>query len=116
MNFEAPLSEWHIGVLATRRAAFVDVFRDILLTVPNDRSHRGRDILRTSAIAGWSHLVGSVKSGALLVAGRLTYGNDEVVERFCLACKGQRNGLAGISASDGAAVVTMQHKIIESST
>jgi scyllo-inositol 2-dehydrogenase (NADP+) len=115
MNFQAPLSEWHIGVLGTRRAAFVDMFRDILLTVPNDRSHLGRDILRTSAIAGWAHLVGTVKSGALLVTGRLTYGNDEVVERFGLACQGEVNALAGISASDGIAVVTMQHRIIEAS-
>jgi scyllo-inositol 2-dehydrogenase (NADP+) len=115
MNFEAPLSEWHVGVLATKRAAFVDVFRDILVTVPNDRSHLGRDILRTSAIASWSHLVGTVKSGARLVAGRLTYGNDEVVSRFSRACLGELGALDGIAASDGAAVVSMQHKIIEAS-
>jgi scyllo-inositol 2-dehydrogenase (NADP+) len=113
MNFQAPLSEWHIGVLAAKRAAFVDVFRDILVTVPNDRTHLGRDILRTSAIAGWSHLVGTVRSGTRSVAGRLTYGNDEVVERFCRACQGEANAVAGISASDGTAVVKMQHHVVE---
>jgi scyllo-inositol 2-dehydrogenase (NADP+) len=115
MNFEAPLSEWHVGVLGTNMAAFVDVFRDILVTTPNDETHLGRDILRTSASAGWSHLVGTVKSGLLLATGRLSYGNDEVVRKFCLACQGERSALAGIAASDGAAVVGMQHRVIEAS-
>jgi scyllo-inositol 2-dehydrogenase (NADP+) len=115
MNFEAPLSEWQIGVLGTKKAAFIDVFRDILVVVPNDGTHYGRDILRTSATAGWSHLAGTVTSGVLLLTGRLSYGNDEVVRRFCLACQGQRSALAGISAADGAAVVGMQHRVIEAS-
>ncbi len=113
MNFTAPLSEWHIGVMGTKRAAFVDVFRDILVAIPNDGAHLGRDILRTSAAASWAHLVGTVQSGRLLTAGRLFYGNDEVVMKFCLACQGERNALAGISAADGVTVVKMQHRIVE---
>ena len=115
MNFDAPLSEWHIGLLGTKKAAFVDVFRDILVTVPNDGTHFGRDILRTSASAGWTHLAGTVTSGLLLMTGRLAYGNDEVVRKFCLACQGQSSALAGISAADGAAVVGMQHRVIQAS-
>jgi scyllo-inositol 2-dehydrogenase (NADP+) len=113
MNFIAPLSEWHIGVMGTKRASFVDVFRDILVAIPNDGAHQGRDILRTSAAASWSHLVGTAQSGLLLIAGRLSYGNDEVIKRFCLACQGEQNALAGISAADGVAVVKMQHRIVE---
>jgi scyllo-inositol 2-dehydrogenase (NADP+) len=115
MNFQAPLSEWHIGVLGSRGAAFVDVFRDILVETPNDQAHLGRDILRTSAAATWSHIVGTVKSGLLLSVGRLTYGNDEVVRRFCLACQGESGALVGISAADGVAVVGMLHRVIDAS-
>jgi scyllo-inositol 2-dehydrogenase (NADP+) len=113
MNFQAPLSEWHIGVLGTERAAVIDIFRDVLVVVPNDGSHLGRNILRTTVSAGWSHLAGTVESGALLAAGRLSYGNDEVVRRFCLACQGEQGALDGISASDGLAVVRMQHQVLE---
>jgi len=116
MNFQAPLSEWHIGVLGTRGAAFVDIFRDILVTVPNDGEHLGRNILRTSAVAGWGHLVGTAESGVLLAARRLSYGNDDVVMNFCRACQGDSGTLSGISAVDGVAVVQMQHRIIESAT
>jgi predicted dehydrogenase len=113
MNFQAPLSEWHIAVFGERHAAFVDVFRDILVVMPNDESHLGRDILRTSASAIWSHTFGTFKSGSRLMAQMLTYGNDEVIRRFCLACRGQPEALAGISAADGLAVVQMQHRVIE---
>lgn len=115
MNFRAPLSEWHVGLLGTRAAIFIDVFRDVLVQIPNDRSHLGRDILRTSAAAGWSHFVGTVKSGLLLSVGRLTYGNDEVIERFIRACQGDSGALVGISAADGVAVVGMLHQVIDAS-
>jgi len=113
MNFQAPLSEWHIGVLGTESAAFIDVFRDVLVVVPNDGSHLGRNILQTTLSASWSHIAGTVGSGVLLIAGRLSYGNDEVVRKFCLACLGETGALDGISAADGLAVVKMQHEIVE---
>jgi predicted dehydrogenase len=115
MNFQAPLSEWHIGVLGSKGAAFVDIFRDILVVVPNDGSHLARDILRTSAAAMWSHGFGTLESGVLLAVGRLAYGNDEVVRRFCLACQGERDVLGGISGIDGAAVVSMQNQVVNAS-
>jgi predicted dehydrogenase len=114
MNFQAPLSEWHIAVLGSKGAAFVDMFRDILVVVPNDGTHLAREILGTSVRVGWSHLLGTIQSGLLLAAGRLSYGNDEVVRRFCLACGGDRSALAGMSAADGVAVVSMQHLVIDS--
>jgi scyllo-inositol 2-dehydrogenase (NADP+) len=115
MNFRAPLSEWQVGVLGSKGIGVVDLFRDVLVTTPNDRAHLARDILGTSVAAGWSHAVGTVKSGVLMTAGRLSYGNDEVIRRFCLACAGDRQALAGMSASDGAAVVAMQHRVIDAS-
>ena len=115
MNFQAPLSEWHIALLGSRQAALIDVFRDILIVVPNDREHLGRDILRTSLVAGWGHLVGTATSGLRVMAGRLDYGNDELFRRFFAACRGDSAALQGISASDGLAVVSMQHRVIEAS-
>ena len=112
MHFEAPVSEWHIVLLGTKCAVGIDLFRDLLVIVPNDNSHLGRDILRTSAAAGFGHLMGTLKSGLGTVTGRLTYGNDEVMRRFCLACQGEVEAISGISASDGIAVVSMQHTVI----
>jgi len=111
MNFDAPVSEWHLVVLGSERLAIVDIFRDVLVVARNDGPHLGRHILRTSADVVRSHLSGVIRSGSLLLAGRLSYGNDTVIARFAQAC---RTGLPpqGISAQDGLRVVELQHQVL----
>jgi predicted dehydrogenase len=113
MRFEAPLSEWHLAVMGSRRMAVVDIFRDVLVVMPNDGGHTATDIMRTTASTIFSHLSGVAISGALLLAGRLSYGNDEVVRRFVQSCQtGQPPN--GISAVDGLRVVELQHQVLAS--
>jgi scyllo-inositol 2-dehydrogenase (NADP+) len=111
MHFEAPVSEWQLMVVGSRRLAVVDIFRDILVTLPNDGEHSAREILRTSAEAGARHLVGAVTSGVLHASGRLAYGNDEVMHRFVSSCR-TRSQPRGIGGQDGAAVVALQHAVL----
>lgn len=111
MHFEAPVSEWHVMVVGSRRLAIIDIFRDILVTLPNDGEHSARDILRTSAEAGVRHLVGAITSGVLHASGRLAYGNDEVMRRFVSSCR-NRADPASMSGTDGAAVVALQHAVL----
>ena len=111
MHFEAPVSEWHLMVVGSRRLAIIDIFRDILVTLPNDGEHSAREILRTSAEAGVRHVVGAVTSGLLHASGRLAYGNDEVMRRFVTSCR-NRADPARMSGADGAAVVALQHAVL----
>ena len=111
MNFEAPVSEWHVMVVGSKRVAVADLFRDILVVVRNDGSHRARDILRTTRDAFSTHMLGFIKSGVLLAMGGLRYGNDEVIVRFIQAVQEQKPP-QGISGSDGLWVLEMQHRII----
>jgi scyllo-inositol 2-dehydrogenase (NADP+) len=112
LSFEAPVSEWHLAVLGSRRLAVVDVFRDILVTTANDGRHGPLDILRTSFEAGLGHYRGVLSSGALHALGRLSYGNDEVMRRFVSACLDGREP-DGISGADGRQVVALQHAVME---
>lgn len=114
MNFEAALSEWHITVMGTRMVGIVDIFRDILVTLPNDRSHRAREILTSSGSAILTHLSGFVQSGALMMRKKLFYGADIVLERFINEMDGKRNATE-ISAAQGAKIVNMQHEIMNKS-
>src|SRR5262249_38380009 len=75
MDFEAPLSEWHVAVMGSRCMAVADLFRDVLVIVGNDGMHRGREILGTTWSALRMHVGGVATSGALLVSRRLSYGN-----------------------------------------
>jgi scyllo-inositol 2-dehydrogenase (NADP+) len=105
MSFGASVSEWQFVVVGDRSVAALDVFRDILLVLPNDSSHRAREILRTSAHAAGGHLSGVFSSGIRLAGRRLDYGNDQVVGRFVDAVSGVPGRLAWISGEDGRAVV-----------
>jgi predicted dehydrogenase len=111
MNFEAPVSEWHLTVLGSRSLAVVDVFRDVLVLVPNDREHLARHIVTTSASAVGSHLIGVAGSGIKLALGHLAYGNDVVMARFADACR-TRIAPDGISARDGLEVVRLQRAVL----
>jgi predicted dehydrogenase len=111
MNFEAPVSEWHVVLLGDRGLATVDVFRDIATFVPNDELHRTRQVLRTSIAGTVAHWWGYARSGPAHMRGRLRYGNDEVFRRFARAVRSGRSpeGIAGV---DGLAVVRAQHDLL----
>jgi scyllo-inositol 2-dehydrogenase (NADP+) len=112
MSFTASVSEWQFVVVGDRAVAALDVFRDILLVVPNDGSHRAREILRSSARVVGGHLAGVASSGVRLVGRRLDYGNEEVVRRFVDAATGLPDRLAWISGEDGRAVVACLETIL----
>jgi predicted dehydrogenase len=112
MNFEAPVSEWHVAVLGDNGLGVVDLFRDIAVFTPNDRDHHAADVVRTSASASWHHWLGYLRSGPGHVVGRLRYGNDEVFDRFHAAVRSGKPP-AGISSDDALAVLRVQHWILE---
>jgi scyllo-inositol 2-dehydrogenase (NADP+) len=111
MFFESPVSEWHFAVLGDQGLGVVDMFRDIYVRLPNDNGHTASTILRTSLAATWQHWAQHFSSGLLHVAGRLSYGNEVVYERFAAAI---RNGSspAGISDADALDVLRLQHAIL----
>jgi predicted dehydrogenase len=106
MSFGASVSEWQFVVVGERMVAALDIFRDILVLLPNDGRHRAREILRTSASAVGGHLAGVASSGTRLVGKRLSYGGSEVVSRFVDAVEGRRERATWMTAEDGAEVVT----------
>jgi scyllo-inositol 2-dehydrogenase (NADP+) len=112
MSFGASVSEWQFIVVGTRGVAALDVFRDILVVVPNDGSHRAREILRSSAYMVAAHVAGIASSGARVVGRRLLYGNDEVVRRFVDAVEGRPERLRWIAGQDGQAVVACMEDIL----
>ena len=112
MNFEAPVSEWHVAVLGDNGLGVVDLFRDIAVFTPNDRDHKAADVIRTSTSASWHHWLGYLRSGPGHVLGRLRYGNDEVFARFHAAVRSGTPPEA-ISSDDALAVLRVQHWILE---
>jgi predicted dehydrogenase len=105
MSFNASVSEWQFVVVGRDAVAALDVFRDILVVLPNDGSHRAREILRSSGRMVLGHVGGVASSGARLVGKKLSYGNDEIVGRFIDAVEGRPERVQWMSGEDGRAVV-----------
>jgi hypothetical protein len=113
MNFEAPLSEWHVAVMGDNGMATLDLFRDIAVYTPNDNGHLSMDVLRSSASASWHHWRGYLTNGIAHLRGRLRYGNDEVFRRFHAAATTGSQPPA-IGPEDALSVLKMQHWIVDS--
>ncbi|GAB4482289.1 MAG: hypothetical protein OHK0031_04830 [Anaerolineales bacterium] len=114
MNFEAALSEWHIIVQGSKVVGVVDIFRDILVTLPNDGAHRAREILTSSLSVFASHAVGFFTSGLMLAQGKLFYGADVVWQKFIDELDG-KGATQEISARRGLRILEMQHQVMSQS-
>jgi predicted dehydrogenase len=88
MVMEAPVSEWHLVIVGSRRVVVADLFRDILVEVPDDGEHTPVRVLRTSRAALLGHVAGVISSGIQYARGHLLYGHDVFAHRFVRAVQG----------------------------
>lgn len=112
-NFESPVSEWYLMVAGSDGYGIVDIFRDIYVRLPNDGRHDTRKVLRTSLVATAQHWFQHVTSGIPHLAGRLTYGNEELFDRFARGIAGDAAAIAPISAQAAQDILCLQHAIID---
>ena len=112
MTFVSALSEWQFMVFGTQRTVMVDVFRDILIEIPDDKGHLSADVMRTTLNAVGTHLRGVVTSGVRHVTNKLDYGNQEVVRRMYASIT-QDIPLKAISGDDGRHVVAVMEQITQ---
>ncbi len=115
MSFDASVSEWTLTAIGSKATAVWDIFRDLLIVLPNDGRHRAGDVLATSGRLLAGHAAGFVRSSFELARHRLSYGNGEVVQRFLDAVEGDRERLRGMRAEDGHDVVTCIEHLLERS-
>jgi predicted dehydrogenase len=112
INFEAPVSEWHVALMGDEGMAIADVFRDHSVLVGNDNRHLAADVLRTSLRSSWHHWMSYLRQGPRHLRGGMLYGNDEVFARFHQAAvTGERP--RDIDAEDALAVLELQHWVVE---
>lgn len=112
MNFESPLSEWHLQVHGENAFADVDIFRDIYLCLPNDEAHTASTIIRTSLQSTWQHWLQHFPCGWRHLRGRMWYGNEEVFRRFAAAVREGKQP-EGIGPEDALAILKMQHAALD---
>lgn len=82
MIFDAPLSEWFFVICGTERVAVVDIFRDIIVHVGQERNHSPFEVLQT-AISGIGQFgFGMLKSGLKTIQGDLFFGFEVLLDQY----------------------------------
>jgi predicted dehydrogenase len=113
LDFEAPICEWHITVQGAKGVANIDVFRDILMFVPNDGKHTAKDHLRTITCFMRDTLAGFVKTGFAHVAGTLSYGMSDVVKSFIQCLTTRTKPELYISGEFGIRIFNLLYDVVE---
>lgn len=114
LNFESPICEWYFMVFGDKKMAIVDLFRDILIVLPNDGQHLGKEVMTTSIMATWQHWKNVLVNGFLYSTGKLFYGFTRTHDNFYAAIiTGEEITLKGMTAKDGLYVNKMQHLVID---
>jgi scyllo-inositol 2-dehydrogenase (NADP+) len=110
-NFQSGVSEWHFAAICERGTAIMDVFRDVLVFLPEDGGHTAARVMTTSLAATATHWAGVATSGVRMVNHSLLYGNDEVVRRFLDAAEASRQP-EKLAVADALDVLRLQHDIL----
>lgn len=82
MIFDAPLSEWFFVICGTKRLAVVDIFRDIIVHVGQERDHSPLEVLQTALSGIGQFGYGVVKSGVHTLQGDLFFGFGTLLDQY----------------------------------
>lgn len=110
MVFETPVSEWHVGVIGANRVLGLDLFRDICISVGQDRAHKPMDILGTSVAALGGHVGGFASSGFRYASRRLFWGHDTIIRKFVDATLGM--GSVPVELQESLDVVDLTDQVL----
>jgi len=111
LNFESPICEWYFIISGSKKIAFYDLFKDILVVLPSDNEHYAGDIIKNSWRATFQYWIGFFKNGLKLVTGNLLYGHDVVLGKFLNAIETGAAVDAQISAEKGRSTIMTMNDI-----
>lgn len=111
MIMDSPVSEWHLILTGTKQMLIVDLFRDVLVTVPSDGVHTLPRVMYTSWAVLSRHLAGVLSSGIRFRFGGLYWGHDVLIERFLSAVK--TGSPAPVTAEEGLRIQELVDQIVE---
>jgi len=107
----APFSEWLFVLYCDRAVLVLDLFRDVMLVLPPETQHRGRDVLLSSVRSTGRLWRGIFASGWRSLGGRLLFGHDGLVKDFISAV---RDGTPSpVATADGWRMVALMEQIWE---
>lgn len=110
MWFGSPFSEWLFILFCSKGVLVLDLFRDVLIHLPPEKSHKARDVLKTSARGTFEFWRGIGTSGIQAARRRYSFGHDELVKRFLDSVTEDKE--PPVSPSDGWQTVALIEDIL----
>ncbi|WP_254840954.1 Gfo/Idh/MocA family protein [Natronomonas marina] len=110
MIFDAPLSEWFFVICGTERLAVVDIFRDIIVHVGQEKGHSPLEVLQT-AISGMGQFgAGIVKSGVHMLQGNLFFGFETLLDQYLNSIESSAS--APVTPEQGYKILQGSHSVL----
>jgi predicted dehydrogenase len=110
MNFNSPVSEWHVLASSPQKVVGIDLFRDISIPLKPDGAHGSWDILRTSELAVSGHVKGFLRAGSRWITHRQYWGHDALINEFYGAIIENRQ--SPVPASEALTIVKLTDQIL----
>lgn len=110
----APFSEWMFVLFCTRSVLVLDLFRDILICLPQEKAHNISDVLNLSFSMTRQLWSGIGATGLRFARKRLFFGHDLLVRRFLDAVANGEE--SPVPADSGWKVITQIEEILERSS
>ncbi len=82
MNFQSPVSEWHMQLGFEGGLVDLDLFRNIAVEIPSDGDHSAWPVARSTLKGTFDHLKGVAKEGVKYAVGNELFGHDKLVATF----------------------------------
>jgi len=79
MIFNAPCSEWKVIVVGTKKVILIDLFRDSLITLSEEKSHSPLSVLHSSLNYISQNIWANFNSGIRLLTHNLLFGHDILI-------------------------------------
>lgn len=111
MNFNAPVSEWHVLASTPTKCVGLDLFRDIAIQIGPDGVHESKDIAKTSFTGIYGHVMGFARAGSRWVSRKQFWGHDVLIKEFYDAVG--NGGDSPVALGDALQIVRLTDKILE---
>lgn len=112
LNMNSPVCQWYYIVNFEKNLLFYDFFKDILVNLPTDNEHLGKDVLKNDFIFTFQYWRKFIRNGIKMFSGNLLYGHDAVIKSYVNSII-QNKVDKNISADQGLKNVITLNEIIE---
>ncbi|WP_424006926.1 Gfo/Idh/MocA family protein [Haloferax denitrificans] len=111
MIFNAPLSEWFFVICGTKRLAVVDIFRDIIIHVGQEKGHSPIEVLQTALSGIGQFGYGMLSSGVHTLRGDLFFGFETLLDQYLNSI--ESSSKIPVSPKQGYKILSGSHSVLD---